>query len=274
MATKIDEEDRDLQEALAHGLELLSAQQRVQEVAEQEHADDQAEEIGAPHTRSRNSTNPTNDANTATRRKMAMTSMEPSCDARSSSPHGDRVRGQVVAQDFGIRETRSGSRFRSRCGSRCAPVRSFDLAPQIRDMGAQQARRVGVLRPPYVGQQRPMGQQPAAIDHQDAQQLVFDRSQVDLDFGDGDQMSRKVHCDAIGLQDRVVEPRDPHGAARPAAARRAHLARTAWSRSRRHRFAARGSSPPHRQPPTTQGSECQSTRAGVGRPRRRRCLEA
>ena len=73
---------RDLEEALGHGLEPLSAQQGVQEVREQGHAHDQPEEIRALHTRSRNSTKPISDANTATSRRMARRSMTTACDRR------------------------------------------------------------------------------------------------------------------------------------------------------------------------------------------------
>ena len=100
------EEDRDLEEALTHRLELLPAQQRVQEVAEHEHAHDQAEQIRALHTRSSSSMRPASDANTATSRRMAMTSMEPSWNRRRQVPvqtsdghHQDFVKAPRGADD-------------------------------------------------------------------------------------------------------------------------------------------------------------------------------
>ncbi len=80
----------------------------------------------------------------------------------------------------------------------------LDLAAQVADVRAQRGDVVGVRRPPDLGQQHRVRQQPPRPRHQRRQQAVLDRREMDLHARPPDGVGGEVELDLAGAQDRLV----------------------------------------------------------------------
>ena len=79
----------------------------------------------------------------------------------------------------------------------------MELAPEVRDVGAKQRRRIGVLGAPDLGQQLAVGHQQAAVERERAQQRELERRQVDVLAVEGHAVGGEVDDQPVGLDPRL-----------------------------------------------------------------------
>ena len=96
----------------------------------------------------------------------------------------------------------SGIRRPGRCG--CSGRRRLDLAPQVRDVHAQDLDIVGVLGAPDLDQQRAVGEQAAAVDGERAQQVELDRRQMHLLAVHAHHVGGEVELEAVDADHRLA----------------------------------------------------------------------